>query len=199
MEALSRCALTPRAKGSVCASWYSTSVSWLRRLRAASRDFSLRSSVLDLRASAAFTGGARGAEGAAWDMHVGRCHMGPGLADGRAATAHVSPCGPGEFPELSGPCYGYILGQLLATVLSVPEPARAAPSGAAVPSLTYLLFVPRAWDARGPRGLLLGGGWPSWPQARKGREHEDVSSLRAPCPAASQNPLSPALSPPQLS
>lgn len=48
MEALSRCALTPRAKGRVCASWYSTSVSWLRRLRAASRDFSFRSSVFDL-------------------------------------------------------------------------------------------------------------------------------------------------------
>jgi len=48
MEALSRCALTPRAKGRVCASWYSTSVSWLRLLRAASRDFSFRSSVLDL-------------------------------------------------------------------------------------------------------------------------------------------------------
>lgn len=127
MEALSRCALTPRAKGSVCASWYSTSVSWLRRLRAASRDFSLRSSVLDLRASAAFTGGARGTEGAAWDMHVGRCHMGPGLAGGRAATAHVSLCGPGEFPELSGPCYGYILGQLLATDFICPRACPGCP------------------------------------------------------------------------
>lgn len=102
MEALSRWALTPRAKGSVCASWYSTSVSWLRRLRAASRDFSLRSSVLDLRASAAFTGGAPGRERVGWDLHVGRCHMGPGLTEGRAATVQVSLCGPGEFPKLSG-------------------------------------------------------------------------------------------------
>lgn len=66
MEALSRCALTPRAKGSVCASWYSTSVSWLRRLRAASRDFSLRSSVLDLQAWAAFTDGTSTWGAATW-------------------------------------------------------------------------------------------------------------------------------------
>lgn len=100
MEALSRWALTPRAKGSVCASWYSTSVSWLRRLRAASRDFSLRSSVLDLRAWPAFTGGAPGRERVGCGKHVGCCHM--GLREVRAATVQASLCGPGEFLELSG-------------------------------------------------------------------------------------------------
>lgn len=79
MEALSRWALTPRAKGSVCASWYSTSVSWLRRLRAASRDFSLRSSVLDLRARAGFTGEFREGKEMDGTSKWGAGHLEPGL------------------------------------------------------------------------------------------------------------------------
>lgn len=114
MEALSRWALTPRAKGSVWASWYSTSVSWLRRLRAASRDFSLRSSVVDLRAWAAFTGGDSGKTRGGRDEHVGSCHLGPGLVEGWAAAAQASMCGPVEFAALSGPG--------MATLWSPPSP-----------------------------------------------------------------------------
>lgn len=47
-EALSRWAPRPRGRGRACASCTNTSVSRLRRLRAASRDRSLRSSVVDL-------------------------------------------------------------------------------------------------------------------------------------------------------
>lgn len=65
-----------------------------------------------------------------------------------------------------------------------------ASQGRSVPSPPYLLFLPWLWTPGGQGGLLLGGGWPSWPGAREGKEHEDACGLPGPLPyIASQNLL----------
>ena len=210
MEALSRWALTPRAKGRVCASWYSTSVSWLRRLRAASRDFSLRSSVLDLRAWAAFTGGAPGRERVGWDKHVGCCHMGLGFREGgQSRDCAGLAVWPGRVAGALWAWVDYTAESLLASGFICPRASPCRPpvlhssprraQGRSVPSLTYLLFILRAWEAwrtgRPPAGRGLAELARS--QGREGARR----CLQPPRPPALQPPRTPssALSPPQLS
>lgn len=74
-----------------------------------------------------------------------------------------------------------------------------ASQGRCVPSLTYLLFIPWLGTPGGQGGLLLGGGWPSWPGAREGKEREeDACSLPGPLPY-SPPPKPPLLTFPLLS